>query len=215
MNPGPEGTGCITSMKSAAHKKAWYVINGITLYRVVAAPFLLLLVFTGRYELFKWLLLLSFFTDFIDGFLARRYKVTSVLGTKLDSIGDDLTVLVAMVGLFVMMPDFIDKEKNVLILLFILFLAEVSFAFYRYRKMTSFHTYLAKAAAILQGLFLLFTFFIGEPVYVLFYAAVIVTLLELVEEIILIRLLPEWETNVGGLYWALRKKKQEQGGHTV
>lgn len=202
-------------MKSAAHKKAWYVINGITLYRVVAAPFLLLLVLTGWDELFKWLLLLSFFTDFIDGFLARRYKVTSVLGTKLDSIGDDLTVLVAMVGLFVEMPEFIEKEKYVLILLFIMFLAEISYAFYRYRKMTSFHTYLAKAAAILQGLFLLLTFFWGEPVYILFYAAVIVTFLELLEEIILIRLLPVWETNVGGLYWVLKRKKQERGGHAA
>ncbi len=199
-------------MKSAAHKKAWYVINGITLYRVVAAPFLLALLIAGYYEIFKWLLLASFFTDFIDGFLARRYKVTSVLGTKLDSIGDDLTVLVAMVGLFVMMPEFIEKEKYVFIGLFILFLAEVSYAFYRYRKMTSFHTYLAKAAAILQGLFLLLTFFYGEPVYILFYAAVIVTFLELLEETILIRLLPVWETNVGGLYRVLRRKKQERGG---
>ena len=202
-------------MKSAAHKKAWYVINGITLYRVVAAPFLLVLLFAGYYDLFKWLLLASFFTDFIDGFLARQYKVTSVAGTKLDSIGDDLTVLVAMVGLFVIMPEFIHKEKYVLILLFILFVAEISYAFYRYRKMTSFHTYLAKAAAILQGLFLLFTFFLGEPVYVLFYAAVLITALELVEEIILIRLLPVWETNVGGLYAVLRRKKQERGDRAV
>lgn len=202
-------------MKSAAHKKAWYVINGITLYRVVAAPFLLLLVLTGWHELFKWLLLLSFFTDFIDGFLARRYKVTSVLGTKLDSIGDDLTVLVAMVGLFVEMPEFIEREKYILLLLFIMFLAEISYAFYRYRKMTSFHTYLAKAAAILQGLFLLLTFFWSEPVYILFYAAVIVTFLELLEEIILIHLLPVWETNVGGLYWVLKRKKQERGGHAA
>lgn len=197
------------------HKQAWYIINGITLYRVVAAPFLLVLLITGQYMPFKWLLLASFFTDFIDGFLARRYKVTSVAGTKLDSIGDDLTVLVAMVGLFVMMPEFINKEKYVFILLLILFLGEVSYAIFRYRKMTSFHTYLAKAAAILQGLFLLFTFFTGQPVYVLFYAAVFITALELLEEILLIRLLPVWETNISGLYWVLRRKKKERGGHTI
>ncbi len=141
--------------------------------------------------------------------------MTSVAGTKLDSIGDDLTVLVAMVGLFVMMPEFINKEKYVFILLLILFLGEVSYAIFRYRKMTSFHTYLAKAAAILQGLFLLFTFFTGQPVYVLFYAAVFITALELLEEILLIRLLPVWETNISGLYWVLRRKKKERGGHTI
>ena len=87
-------------MRNRTHKQAWYVINGITLYRIIAAPFLLVLIFTGQYDIFKWLLGLSFFTDLIDGFLARKYKVASVLGTRLDSIGDDLTVLVGVIAFF-------------------------------------------------------------------------------------------------------------------
>lgn len=34
----------------------------------------------------------------------------------------------------------------------------------------------------------------------LFYAAAITTIAELIEEIILIKLLPDWETNVKGIY---------------
>lgn len=184
------------------------MVNGITLFRVVAAPFLFILLFTGSYLWFSWLLFACFFTDFIDGFLARQFHVTSVMGTKLDSIGDDLTVLAATVGLFVFMPEFMREEKYLFILLLILFLSEVGYAFYRYRKMTSFHTYLAKAAAIFQGVFLLLTYFTGEPVYPLFYIAVGVTALELVEEIIMIRMLPVWETNIGGIYWILKRKKK-------
>jgi len=195
-------------MKPGTHKKAWYVINGITLYRVVAAPFLLVLLFTGRYELFKWLLGLSFFTDLIDGFLARKFKVTSVAGTRLDSIGDDLTILVAMTGLFVMKPEFIKQEKLAFIILLALFLVQTIYAFIRYRKMTSFHTWLAKAAAIFQGVFLLLVFFTGEPNMILFYTAVIVTMLELIEEIILVYLLPVWETDVKGIYRLFKNKKQ-------
>ncbi|MFZ1306482.1 MAG: CDP-alcohol phosphatidyltransferase family protein, partial [Ferruginibacter sp.] len=63
-------------MKTAKHKRAWYIINGITVYRIIAAPFLLILLFTGKVDIFKWLLALSFFTDLIDGFLARKFKVT-------------------------------------------------------------------------------------------------------------------------------------------
>lgn len=195
-------------MKKGTHKQAWYVINGITLYRVIAAPFLLLLLFTGQHDIFKWLLGVSFFTDMIDGFLARHYKVASILGTKLDSIGDDLTVLVAMIALFVMKPEFIKQEKIVFIFLFSLFLVQVVCAFNRYGKMTSFHTYLAKTAALLQGIFLLFTFFSGEPNRLLFYAAALVTILELIEEIVLVSLLRDWETNVKGIYWVLKRKKQ-------
>ncbi|MBK8494395.1 MAG: CDP-alcohol phosphatidyltransferase family protein [Chitinophagaceae bacterium] len=192
----------------STHKKAWYVINGITLYRVVAAPFLLVLLFTGRYELFKWLLGLSFFTDLIDGFLARKFKVTSVAGTRLDSIGDDLTILVAMTGLFVMKPEFIKQEKIAFIILFALFLVQTIYAFIRYGKMTSFHTWLAKAAAIFQGVFLLLVFFTGEPNMILFYTAVLVTMLELIEEIILVYLLPVWETDVKGIIQLFKKKNQ-------
>jgi CDP-diacylglycerol--glycerol-3-phosphate 3-phosphatidyltransferase len=71
--------------------------------------------------------------------------------------------------------------------------------------MTSFHTYLAKTAALLQGIFLLLVFFTDEPILILFYAAAIVTMLELTEEIILISLLPQWQANVKGIYWVLKK----------
>lgn len=191
------------------HKQAWYIINGITLYRVIAAPFLLVLLFNGYYQLFKCLLAVSFFTDLIDGYLARKFNVTSVMGTRLDSIGDDLTVLTALIGLFVMNPSFIKAHITELVILFVVFIVETSYAFYRYGKMTNFHTYLAKLAAFLQGVFLLVAIVFDEPSLVLFYAAAGITLIELVEEIIITAVLPDWQTNVRGLYWVLKKKKAQ------
>ena len=197
------------SVKTGTHKLSYYVINGITLYRIIAAPFLLILLFTSQYEIFKWLLGISFFTDLIDGFLARKYKVTGILGTKLDSIGDDLTVLVAMIGLFVIKPEFIKQEIVIFIILFSLFLIQIIYAFIRYGKMTNFHTYFAKTAALLQGVFLLLVFFTDDPIKPLFYAAAIVTMLELIEETILIMVLLEWKANVKGLYWVVKRKKRD------
>jgi CDP-diacylglycerol--glycerol-3-phosphate 3-phosphatidyltransferase len=80
-------------------------------------------------------------------------------------------------------------------------------AFLRYRTITSFHTYLAKLAAILQGSFLLLLFFVQNPPITLFYAVVIITALELIEECILVVLLPKWTANVKGLYWVLNQQK--------
>jgi len=193
-------------VKTDTHKQAWYVINGITLYRVIAAPFLLVLLFTKQYEIFKWLLGVSFFTDMIDGYLARKFKVTSILGTKLDSIGDDLTVLVGLIALFVLKLEFIKQHIIILIILLALFLVQTTYAFIRYRKMTNFHTYLAKTAALLQGVFLILVFFTEEPSLILFYAATIVTMLELTEEIIIVNSLPQWKANVKGIYWVLKNK---------
>ena len=194
-------------MKRNTHKQAWYIINGITLYRTIAAPFLLVLLFTKQYDIFKWLLAVSFFTDLVDGYLARKFKVTSILGTKLDSIGDDLTVLVGLIALFVLKLEFIKQHVIIFIILLVLFIVQTTYAFIRYREMTNFHTYLAKTAALLQGVFLILVFFTDDPILILFYAATFVTMLELTEEIILVNLLPQWKANVKGVYWVLKNKE--------
>lgn len=191
-------------------KGSYYIVNGITLYRLLAAPLLVFLIINHRLDLFKWLLAVSFFTDAVDGYLARRYQVTSIAGTKLDSLGDDLTILVGMIGIAVINPEFILQEIYVFLFLLFLFLLQATLAIVRYGKMTNFHTYLAKIAAVLQGVFLLLFFFLDQPVYPLFLVAAGVTAFELAEEIILVFILPEWEINVKGLFWVIKRKKIKQ-----
>jgi CDP-diacylglycerol--glycerol-3-phosphate 3-phosphatidyltransferase len=195
-------------MKEEIHKTSYYLINGITIYRIVAAPCLLLLLWFKQFELFKWLLAFSFFTDLIDGFLARKYKVSSILGTKLDSIGDDLTIVAAIVGLIVIKPLFLKQQIIIISILLILHLTQLIYSLIRYGKISSFHTYLAKTAAILQGVFLILVFFLPDPLLPLFYAAALITGLELIEEVIMVYLLPVWEANVKGLYWVLKRKQR-------
>lgn len=188
------------------NKTSYRIVNGITIYRILAAPVLFYLAFSLQLNIFKWLLPISYFTDLIDGFLARKLKVTSVMGSRLDSIGDDLTVLASLTGLAIFRPEFIIDQKPILIVLFSLFLIQIILAFIRYHKTTSFHTYFAKAAAIFQGTFLILIFLIPKPLLGLFYIAAGITFLELIEEIILVLLLPKWEINIKGLYWIIYKK---------
>jgi len=179
------------------------------MYRIAAAPVLVVLIITYQVVLFKWLLAVSFLTDAVDGYLARKYKVTSRFGSRLDSIGDDLTIAAAIIGLFVIKPGFISSQIILVSVLLILFVLQNIFAYARYRRQTSFHTYVAKAAAVLQGFFMLSIFFLPHPFMILFYAAAGVTIIDLVEEIILISLLPKWQADVKGVYWVLRKKKRK------
>jgi len=55
--------------KILPHRSHYYTVNAITLYRLLAAPVLLLLLLNGQLILFKWLLAVSFLTDAIDGYL--------------------------------------------------------------------------------------------------------------------------------------------------
>jgi len=181
------------------------IINFITLYRIITFPLLVFFLLQEKIEIFRWLLLASFFTDAIDGFLARRYRATSVLGAKLDSIGDDLTVLAATFGLFVTRFGFIREQATIFVLLFILFLIQVGLSFYRHKKMSTFHTYLAKLATAVTAIFLLSVFFFDRIYYGLFYAAAFLTGIEIIEEIILAVVLKEYRSNVKGLYWVLKE----------
>lgn len=182
------------------------IVNYITIYRIITFPLLVYLAITESIDLFKWLLFASFFTDAIDGFLARRYRATSILGAKLDSIGDDLTVLAAAIGLFVTESGFIFEHKEIFIALFALFLVQVGASFYRYGKISTFHTWAAKTAAVVTAIFLLSVFFLEQIHVPLFFIAATLTAIELVEEIILVAILQDYRSNVKGLYWVLKDK---------
>ncbi len=186
---------------------AYYIINAITLYRIVTAPLLLWLLLSGPPDWFKWMVGLSFFTDMIDGMLARAFRVNSALGARLDSIGDDLTVLIATTGLLLLAPGFIRQELVWLLLLLLFFVLQTGLALHRYGKISSFHTRLAKLAALAQGLFLLYFYFFKTIHYPLFYTAAVITLLELAEEIVLVFWFREWTTDVKGLYWVWKRSK--------
>jgi phosphatidylglycerophosphate synthase len=188
-------------------KANFYIINGITFYRALAAPLILFFIIKGEYVVFRWLLALSFFTDAIDGYLARKFKVESVAGSRLDSVADDLTILAAIIGLLIFKRDFLSSQIGVIAALLVVFSLQTIFALIRYGKITSFHTYLAKAAAVLQGLSILQVFFFESPHLILFYTAAGITFIELIEEIILVLILPEWHANVKGLYWIKRKRE--------
>ena len=100
---------------------------------------------------------------------------------------------------------------SLIIILLGLFGFQTIYAFVQYGKLSSFHTYAAKFASILQGSFLLLLFFLREPVYWLFYIAAVATIADLVEEIILVWILPKWTANVKGIFWIMRGKRSNRG----
>jgi phosphatidylglycerophosphate synthase len=185
----------------------YYLVNGITLYRLLASPFLIWLIFMDRIDLFKWFLGISFFTDLIDGYMARTFRVVSVMGARMDSLADDLTIIAAVTGMIVLKNEFFNVHFYPIVLLLVLFLIQNILAFSKYRKATSFHTYFAKAAAIFQGVFFITLFFLPEPILFLYYSAIIITGIELIEEIILVLYVKEWRANVKGLYWEITARK--------
>ena len=189
--------------------KKFNIADWFSFYRVAAVPLLSILLWFGERELFTWFLLISYSTDAIDGYLARKLKMTSARGSQLDSIGDQLTFIMGLIGLVVFETDFIKTNIILILIAFVPYLLQMVIAFVKYGKATSFHTYLAKVSAVLQGVFILWLLFFG-PVYWLFYCMIIIGLLETLEEITLIFMYDTWVSDVKGFLFALKDKRRLQ-----
>jgi len=73
--------------------------NLLSLLRIfMVAPFLIAVIY-NRHALALAIFVLAGFTDFLDGYLARRLEQKSVLGTFLDPLGDKLLGTVAFIAL--------------------------------------------------------------------------------------------------------------------
>ena len=187
--------------------KNFNIADWFSFYRILAVPLLIALIWLGEREIFTWFLLISYSTDAIDGFLARRLKITSARGSQLDSIGDQITLVAGLIGLLVFENEFMMTNYVLILIAFVPYILQMILAFYKYGKATAFHTYLAKSSAVLQGVFILFTLFFA-PVYWLFYLMIIIGVLETIEEITLIYMYDKWVDNVKGIYWALKDERR-------
>lgn len=183
------------------------IADWFSLYRVLALPLLLSLIILEERNLFAWFLLISYATDAIDGRLARSLRISSARGSQLDSLGDQLTLGVGLIGLLVFENAFIRQNLTLILIAFVPYLVQMVLAFRKYGKATAFHTYLAKLSALTQGIFILWLLFFG-PVYWLFYLMVGLSILETLEEISLIFMYDQWVKDVKGIYWALKDKRR-------
>jgi CDP-diacylglycerol--glycerol-3-phosphate 3-phosphatidyltransferase len=87
--------------------------NAITILRLLLVPVFGWSIVAGRAALAPTLLVALALSDWLDGFLARRYRAESRLGTLLDPVADKLAQLTGLVALawaphraFTHVPDF-------------------------------------------------------------------------------------------------------------
>ncbi len=182
-----------------------HVPNIISALRLLAVPVLVWLAWRHQQTAFAWLLVASLVSDIADGLIARLFAFTSRLGALLDSTADALLLLTAGYGALVFYPAVVWTHWPAAALLLGFWLFEAAAAILRYGRLSSFHTYLSKAAGYAMGIFIGVLFLFDFHLWLL-YLAVGLSLCGNLEELWLLRLLPAWEPDVKGAWWVRRRR---------
>jgi cardiolipin synthase len=187
----------------------WTIPNVITSYRLFMAPVILYFIISGQENLFAIFLVINLLTDAIDGYIARRFKMETEIGARLDAFADYFTYVLVFIGLFVFkMDDLRPYLVSALIFISMLVLT-VIVSLIRYRKFHSYHTIIEKSGGYVQAIFFICLFTIGliAPLY---YFMIVLGILGAIETIAVDMLLPEMRSETLGLYWVIKERKAEK-----
>ena len=84
------------------------ILNIITLSRILCAILIYLILYLdSNYSIALFLFFIASFSDFLDGYLARKTNSESVLGEILDPIADKLLIVFVLIGLSVSLNSFL------------------------------------------------------------------------------------------------------------
>ena len=75
------------------------VINGLTISRIFLGLPILITLNSGNNDIFILLMIIAAFTDFLDGYFARKHNLQSVVGAKLDPLADKIVIIAPMIWL--------------------------------------------------------------------------------------------------------------------
>lgn len=179
------------------------VPNIISSLRIVLAPWLLGVSWQGQGNTFLSLLFLAMVSDVIDGYLARKFNITSELGARMDTWGDMAICFTVPLCAWWLIPDLVRQEMPFLLLVIGSYLIPIVFSLLKFRKTSCYHTWFAKCAAGLMwtSLFILFITEITWP----FRVAALLQLVVALEGILITIELPELRSNMKS-YWHLKRQ---------
>lgn len=180
------------------------VANLLCYVRLGAIPALLVLAALDLRREYVWLLAFAWATDSVDGWLARRLGEESRYGARLDSTADlGLTATIPL-GVTWLFPDMLQREAVWVGMLLAALVVPRGYALYKFHRLPSYHTWLAKSLAVFMAFAVLLLIRWDWPWP--FRVGAMMLLVEAAEEIAITHELDRWRADVASL-WHLRRER--------
>jgi len=197
---------CLANLNPMKKQEIWTIPNVITFYRLLAFPVILFFILANNEKLFAIFLIINLLSDAIDGFIARKFKMETEFGAKIDSIADNFTYVLAFTGIFVFkLEDFMPYVISLAIYIGLL-IATVVLSLVKFRRFPSLHLYTTKINGYVQGIFIICLFTVGF-ILPLYYILIVLGIIGAIESVIIQLLISEMRSNVKGLYWVIKDQK--------
>jgi CDP-diacylglycerol--glycerol-3-phosphate 3-phosphatidyltransferase len=177
--------------------------NILSISRIILSP---IIFFTNdnKFVLFFVLIIIGF-TDVLDGYIARKYKKQTIIGSWLDSVSDFVFYILLVIYTIIFEFDMIIRIKYYVIIISGLKLLTVIISIFKYKKLGFLHTFGNKFTGIM--LFIGFCIYILLENRIFIYIGLIISIISSMEEIIITIIENKYEENIKGI-WEIKKLKK-------
>jgi len=188
-------------------REIFTIPNIISFYRLLAFPLILYFIITRKENLFAVFLIINLLSDAIDGYIARKFKLETEFGARIDSMADNLTYVLAFTGIFVFKLEDLMPYKISLFVYIGLLIATVILSLIKFKRFPSLHLYTTKINGYVQGIFVICLFTVGFilPLYCIL---IVLGIIGAIESILIQLIISEMRSNVKGLYWVIKEQKK-------
>lgn len=179
-----------------------WIPNAMSATRLAMAPALLACAAAGTRRGFAIALGIALVTDAVDGRVARALDCVTVNGARLDSWGDLALYSTGPIAIVLLWPHIVAREAAGVATVLLALAGPVALGLVKFRRLTSYHTWAAKTAAVVLSLSLV-PLLLGASPWP-FRAAAVVLVAAAVEEVAITLTLTEWHADVPTVWHARR-----------
>ena len=154
---------------------------------------------------FVVLFVFAVFSDYLDGFICRKIKLSSVQLSALDGYADAMLYLSAGFCIWLVYPDVVEKYSGLLSALLLFQIASWLFSLVRFGRITSYHTYRAKLWGVTLCLAIVEVLVRGSGIWtpLMAFAGGIC----IAEDMVITTIMPYWKTGVLNIPTAYRLRQ--------